>query len=176
MAAAAKKLVFVTGFRELDDKLRAMEPKLQRKFVRGALRKGGKRLQQEAKRIIKSEARDTGAFEQSIKVKALKRSRKRVGIQMLPERDKLFAKYAAKHDGKEPHPAKSESEPFYYPAAIEFGTETHVAVKPMRRALYDNAEVYREYFKADLTQFIAEQKVSTKLAKASGYTGRKFKK
>lgn len=177
MAAQAGKLVIVTGFKELDAKLRQMEPKLQRKFVRGALRKGGKRLTQEAKRIIKTEARDTGAYEQSLKVAALKRSRKRIGIAMFPTRAKLFAKYAAKHGGKLPHPAAGESEPYYYPATIEYGSDTHQAVRPLRRALYDNEKVYREYFKADLTQFIAEQKVDTKLSKSTGdYTGRKFKK
>jgi HK97 gp10 family phage protein len=167
-STATGKLVIVTGFKELDAKLRQMPAAMQRKFVRGALRKGGLRLQQEAKRIIRTEAKDTGALEKSVgRPIALKRSRKRVGIAVLPKRDVLFANYAAKHGGKTPHPAKGESEPFYYAAAIEFGTSDEPPVKPFRRALYDNEAVYRAYFKADLTQFIAEQKVDYKLPKIS---------
>lgn len=176
MAAAAGKLIFATGFEEIDAKLRAMPTALQRKFVRGALRKGGKRLTQAAKQIIRSEARDTGALEQSVKVKALKRKRSRVGVEVFPERDKLFTKYAAKHEGRQPHPAKDGTEPYYYPAVIEFGNATHRAVSPFRRALYDNAAVYREYFGADVREFIATQKVTTTLTKATGYTGKQFKK
>lgn len=165
---AAGKLVIVTGFKELDAKLRTMEPKLQRKFIRGALRKGGKRLQQEAKRIIRTEAKDTGALEKSVGApKALKRSRKRIGVSVMPDRDKLFANYRAKHGGKAPSPMAGHNDPHYYAASIEFGTETQEAVRPFRRALYDNAKVYQEYFKADLREFIATQKVDTKLPKVS---------
>ncbi len=164
--AATQKLVFVTGDKELDAKLTAMTPALQRKFVRGALRRGSKRLTTEIKRIVRAEAYDTGAFHKSIRSKSLKRSRNRVGIAVMPDRDKLFANYAKKHDGKTPHPAKGETDPFYYVAALEFGTETMPAVKPLRTALYENKEVYQEYFKADLRQFIAEQKVTTTLPKA----------
>lgn len=173
---AAPKLVFVTGFKELDAKLESLEPKIQKKFVRGALRKGGKRLTQEAQRIIRQEARDTGALEKSVKVLSLKRSRKRVGIAVMPKREVLFTQYAARHEGKKPHPAKDETEPYYYAASIEFGTETQPAVKPFRRALYDNAKVYQAYFIGDVKQFIAENKVTTKISKAEGYTGKKFKK
>lgn len=165
MPAAKAKLVFVTGVAELDAKLIAMPPAMQRKFVRGALRKGGKRLTKEAQRIIQAEAYDTGALHKSLKVRSLKRSRKRVGIALLPDRDKLFANYRKKHDGKPPHPAKGETDPHYYAASIEFGTEHQPAVRPFRRALYENAKVYQEYFVADLRQFIAEQKVSTALPK-----------
>jgi hypothetical protein len=94
---------------------------------------------------------------------------------MFIDRERLFANYAAKHGGKPPHPAKGESEPFYYAAAIEFGTESREPVKPMRRALYENADIYRAYFVGDVRQFIEENKVTTALPKATGYTGRKVK-
>ena len=165
MAATAGKLVFVTGDKELDAKLSGLTTGIQRKFVRGALRKGSKRLTKEVQRIVRAEAYDTGAFYKSLKTKSLKRSRNKVGVAVMPDRDKLFANYKRTHDGKPPHPAKGESDPFYYVAAIEFGTDTVPAVKPLREALYENAGVYQEYFKADLRQFIAEQKVTTALPK-----------
>jgi hypothetical protein len=166
---ASKKaggLVIVTGFAQLDAKLRGLPPAMQRKFVRGALRKGAKRIVLEFKRIVRAEAFDTGTLHKAAKVKALKRSRTRVGVSMFIDREKLFANYAAKHGGKKPHPAKGQTEPFYYPASIEFGTEHQPPIRPMRRALYDNAAVYRELFRADVTQFIAENKVTTALPKA----------
>lgn len=180
-SAKAGGLVFVTGLKQLDDKLTAMPAAMQKKFVRGALRKGAKRIVVEVKRIIKAEAYDTGTLHKSFKVKSLKRSRKRVGVSMFVDREKLFTNYASKHGGKKPHPASGENEPFYYLAAIEFGTETQEPVRPMRRALYDNQEVYRAYFRADVLKFISEQKVSTALPAASlnktgGYTGKNFKK
>jgi hypothetical protein len=73
------------------------------------LRKGAKRIQQEFKRIVHEEAHDTGALEQSTKVRALKRSRTRAGVGVVIDRDTLFTKYAAKHDGQKPHPAKGET-------------------------------------------------------------------
>jgi hypothetical protein len=162
-AAKTGGLVVVTGFKELDEKLKGMPAAIQRKFIRGALRKGGKRAVLEAKRIIRAEAKDTGALEKSVTVKSLKRSRKRIGVSIMPKRDKLFANYAAKHDGKTPRPAKGESDPFYYAAAVEFGTPTNKPIAPFRRALYDNSEVIIAYFRADVLQFIAENKVTTKL-------------
>lgn len=166
--AKAAGIVVVTGHREIDDLFRKMPAKLQTKFTRGALRLGGKRAQQEFKRIVKDEAHDKGTLLRSTKIKALKRSRKRIGVQLVIDREKLFARYESEH-GHKPHPAKGETEPYFYPAAIEFGTETREAVKPMRRALYDNAAAYRAFFIGDLRQFIQEQKVTTKLSKATGF-------
>lgn len=164
--AVTGKLVIVTGFRELDAKLRNMPAALQRKFVRGGLRKGSKRLVKEIKQIIRAEAHDTGAFEKSIKVKALKRSNKRVGVATYTDTDKLYAEYTRKH-GRPPHPMAGETAAFFYPAVLEFGSDTQEPVKPLRKALYDNANIYREYFKADVLQFIAENKVTTALPKVT---------
>lgn len=162
----AKQFVIVTGYAQLDAKLRGMPAAIQKKFVRGGLRKGSKRIVREFQRIVRAEAFDTGVLSRAAKPKALKRSRKRVGVSVFIDRDKLFAKYAAKH-GRPPHPSKGSSEPHYYAASIEFGTEHQEPVRPMRRALYDNAGVYREYFKADVLQFIAENKVTTALPKVA---------
>ncbi len=160
--AAAQTLVFVTGFKELDAKLRSLPNKIQRKFVIGALRKSGKRDLKETKKIVHDEAHDTGAYEQSLKVKALKRSRTRVGVAVVIDRDKYFALYESKH-GKPPNPAAGEKEPFFVPAVLEFGSEHKQPVRAQRRGLYDNEDAYLEYFRSDLKQFIDENKVTTKL-------------
>jgi hypothetical protein len=162
----AQKLVFVTGYAQLDAKLRTLPNKLQGKFVRGALRKGAKRVQRDAKQIIRGEAYNEGVLHRSLKIKALKRSRKRAGVSVFIDREKLFAAYQAKY-GHEPHPAKGRSDPFYYPAVIEFGSDTKEPIKPLRRGLYDHAKELRVLFEADVKQFIAENKVTTKLPKFS---------
>ena len=161
--AAPQTLVFVTGFAQLDAKLRAMPNALQKKFVRGGLRKCAKRVTKEFKQIVHAEAHDTGTLEKAAKPKALKRSRTRAGVGVYIDRDKLFAAYAAAHDGKPPHPAAGEKDPFYYPAAIEFGTATQQPVRPMRRALYDHTKAYIDLFRSDVIEFIDANKVSYKL-------------
>jgi hypothetical protein len=163
---AAQKLVFVTGFAQLDAKLRTLPNKLQSKFVRGGLRKAAKRVQRDAKQIIRSEAYNEGVLHKALKIKSLKRSRKRAGVSVFIDREKLFAAYQAKY-GHEPHPAKGRSDPFYYPAVIEFGSDTREPVKPLRRGLYDHAKELRVLFEADVKQFIAENKVTTALSKFS---------
>lgn len=149
-------LVIVTGFKELDAKLRSLSPKLQRKFVRQSLRKVNKRVQKEFKAIVKAEAYDTGALSRSTKVRSLKRSRSRVGVGVYIDREKLFANYAKKHDGKQPHPSAGEMEPFYYAAVVEFGSADHEPVRPMRRALYEHSKEYQNYFRNDIAELIAE--------------------
>lgn len=165
---AANKLVVVTGHKEIDAKLRSMPAAMQRKLVRGALRKSAKREQQDFKRIVRQEAYDTGALQRSTKIRATKRSRVRVGVSLVIDREKLFQEYEKQH-GHKPTPRKGESEPHFYPVEIEFGDESQAAVRPLRRSLYDNADAYRAYFVGDMTQFIAEQKVITKLNKATGF-------
>lgn len=149
------QLVVVTGDKALDAKLKALEPKLQKKLVRKALRKGGKRVLDKFKQIVRAEAYETGAYEKSVGVKALKRSRQKLGVTLHVDRDKFFARYKAQY-GHEPHPAKGETEPFYVPAAIEFGTSTKEAVRPQRRALYENEQQILQDFRQDLIELTRE--------------------
>ncbi len=160
--AAAQGLVFVTGFKDLDARLRELPNKLQRKYVKGALLKSAKRDAVETKKIIRAEAHNTGAYEESIKTKTLKRSRKRVGVAVIIDRDLYFAKYTEKY-GKPPNPAAGEKEPFFVPAVLEFGTEHTKPIRASRRALYDNKDVYLKYFQEDTHEFISTGKVITKL-------------
>ncbi len=158
MAAA----VVVTGFKELDAKLRSLTPALQRKLVRQALRKSGKRDVRATKAIIRSEAHDTGALERAVKVRSLKRSRSRIGVGIFIDRDKYFADYASKHGGKPPNPAAGETAPFYVPAVIEFGDENKKPIRPLRRGLYGNADKTKQDFRDDLVQLIAENNTISK--------------
>lgn len=163
---AKQGLVVVTGLKELDDKLRGMPNALQKKFIRGALRKCGKRLTQEVVGILKAEAYDTGTLARSIKVKSNKRSRKQVGVSIMPPRGVLFANYAKaqqKQRKKAGNATFDRPKADYYPAFVEFGTPTQPAKKPFRRALYDNANLWRRLFRADVLEFIEQQKISYKL-------------
>lgn len=159
------KLAIVTGYKELDAKLRKMPEALQRKLVKGALKKSTDRDKQETIRIVKAEAYDTGAYSKSLKVRQIKRSRVKVGSMVIVDTQKLFQEYAKKH-GRFPGSEKGQIRPAFYPAMIEYGSPTNQPISPMRRALYDNAKVYQAYFVGDLRQFIATQKVDTKLPKA----------
>jgi hypothetical protein len=145
-------LVVVTGDKELDARLGQLPAKLQKKLVRKALRKGGKRVLDKFRAIIRAEAYETGAYERSTSVRALRRSRQRIGVTIHVDRDKFFERYQAAY-GHKPHPAAGDSEPFYVPAAIEFGTETRQAIRPQRRALYENEQQILQDFRQDLIEF-----------------------
>lgn len=167
--ATTQQLVVVTGFRELDAKLRTMPAKLQKKFVRGALKKGGKRLTRAIRWILRAEAYDTGALYKAVQVKPLKARKDRIGIAVMPSRSRLLsvrAKLEQKARKKAGNATFATPNMDYYPQFVEYGTQHMPAVRPFRRALYDNAEAYRAYFAGDLKQFITEQKVDLKLPKA----------
>lgn len=163
--AEAYPLVATTGYADIDTKLSQLPPALQRKFYRGALRKGGNRVKQEFQRIVKDEAYDTGAYMRATSVRALKRKKDRIGVSLHVDKSKLIARRQKK---------TGETKEYYYPASLEFGytrkNGTHVKpVRAQRRALYDNQKVYLAYFVGDMRQFLAEQKVTTRLPKATGF-------
>ncbi len=162
--------VVITGDKELDAKLKSLAPALQRKFIRGALRRNMKRAEREFKKIVDSEAHDTGAYEGATKIFSMKRSRERIGSALYVSKRKLFAAYAEEHEDaagnpKLPHPAKGKSVPFYYPEVLEFGDAHHKPIRAQRRALYDHQAAYRAEFINDVHQFIDEQKVTSSLPK-----------
>lgn len=156
----ASQFVIVTGLAQLDAKLAAMEPKLTKKFTRKALRNIAKKVVAATRAIVQAEAYFKGVLYKSFKVKALKRSRSRIGVQMFVDREKLFADYAAAY-GHPPHPEQGKSDPHYYLASIEFGYQRKNGeevrpIRPMRRALYDNAEAFKQFFVTDLRELISE--------------------
>lgn len=168
-------VIELTGDRDLDVTLSQLDKKLKAKIIRGALRKCTKRMQQEFRRLAKTEAYETGAYMRSTKVRATKRKKGVVGVSLDIDRNKYWELYKAKY-GHYPTSRRGDTEPMFVPAAIEFGTPTQPGKRIQRRVLYDNAEVWKAYFVGDVREFVFTMKVDTKLGKAQGYTGRRFKK
>lgn len=149
----------MTGYAEIDAKLKELEPKLQKKLTRQALRKGAKLTKDDTQQIIEQETDGEGAYAASFKVQAMKRSRTRLGVSVLPDRKKFFAEYEKRY-GKQPNPSANETEPFYVPAALEFGYkrgDTFVPpVRAQRRGLYDNKDQVLQNFKSDMRELVNE--------------------
>ena len=85
---ADKIQIILTGDKETDRALASLEKNIQRKFTRQALRKA-------QKDIVLPEARaraphDTGRLERSLTVRASKRSRRGIGMEV-QTRDGMFA-------------------------------------------------------------------------------------
>lgn len=75
--------IIITGVKELMEKLDQFEPKLRKKILRKTLRKAAKPVLATARRYVPV---DTAALKKSLKVRALKRSRRhkhRVGIAVM---------------------------------------------------------------------------------------------
>lgn len=156
------KVFIVTGLKQLDTALQALGPKMANKFTRKALRNCAKKTTAAAKAIVEREAFNTGTLADSFKVRALKpkKGRNVVGTQMFVDADKLFAKYEEAY-GFPPHPMKGQKRPHYYLASIEFGFQRpngqHVpAIRPMRRAIYDNAAALQAFFIGDVKEMLRE--------------------
>lgn len=69
----------ITGVKEIDKALKKLEPKVRKKMVRQAMRPALKPVQATAKEKCPV---DTGALRDSIKVKAAKRSRRTMGVDV----------------------------------------------------------------------------------------------
>jgi HK97 gp10 family phage protein len=71
----------ITGLPSLDRKLKALEPRVAKKVVRQALRKGAKRVQARVKQLAPKGP--TGQTRKAVKVRAFKRSRKgTIGVKV----------------------------------------------------------------------------------------------
>ena len=141
--------VIVTGDEALDKLLATLTPKLQKKLIRQATRKS-------AKNIVLPEARnrvpvDTGDLEESLTVKAIKRSRNKIG-SMVATKDGFFS-------GDQ-----------FYGGMIEFGTKERTqkstgksvgAIQPhkfafLRPAVYDNEDRIKAEYIKDVRELIGE--------------------
>lgn len=151
----------MTGFAEVDAKLKELEPKVQKKFTRQALRKGGKLHKEDTQSIIEQETDGEGAYAASFVVKSMKRSRSRIGVSVMPDAKKYFQEYEKRY-GKEPNPSPKHdaNRPHYVPASLEFGWmsgDTYIPpVRAQRRGLYDNKEKYIGNFRSDMREIISE--------------------
>jgi HK97 gp10 family phage protein len=113
--------IVVTGIKEIDRNLKTLEPKIQRKVLRQAMRSGMKLVMQEALMRVPVL---TGLLKRNIKLRAMKRSRSRTGLLVQIRSDPGFVK-----------PSKAGVK-YWYPAAVEFGHGT-VPPHPFMRPAYD---------------------------------------
>lgn len=116
--------ISLEGEKELIRKFETLEPKVARKVVRQAVRKGGKTLLQATKAKVPV---DTGKLKKFIKLRSEKNKRKsgRIGVRVWPPlREDLDIDPSDRH---------------YYPAVVEFGSQTVPARSYLRAALNENA-------------------------------------
>lgn len=108
-------VVNVEGAKELEKKLLSLEPKLGRKIIRQALRKGAKLILNQAKANVPV---DTGDLKKSLKVRAMRKRRHRYGV--------MVATSEGWFEGEQ-----------FYGGFIEFGTHK-MAAQPFVRPAFDS--------------------------------------
>ena len=116
--------VIITGIKEIDRKLAKLPGRIQKKVARQSMRAGLKIVQAEMKSQIPV---DTGLARSNVKVRALKRSRTRIGMEVRIK----AAEGLINQSG-------SSGKPFFYPAGIEYGDSTHTP-NPFGRRSYASA-------------------------------------
>lgn len=129
--ASAKQIVIITGIKAIDKKLKLLAPKVQKKVVRQAMRKGLKIVQAEVKAQVPV---DTGTAKKAVKVRATRR-RKRGTIEL---------EVVIKAVQGETIKTGSGGERWFYPAIVEYG---HAKTAPnpfMRRAYEASGEPARQ--------------------------------
>lgn len=127
--------VIVTGDVELDKKLSQMEQKIQKKVARQSMRKAVKEIIVPAAKAKVNKR--SGALGRSIKARAMKRSRSRVGVE---------ARAGEGH-------FKGDQ---YYSGMLEFGTKKMRARPFLRPAGYENKERIERLIIKDLRRIIVE--------------------
>lgn len=113
--------IVVTGIREIDRALKELEPKIQRKVLRQAMRSGMKLVLQDALMRVPVL---TGLLKKNVKLRAMKRSRNRQGLLVQVKSDEGFVKVS------------KAGMRYWYPASVEFGHGT-VPPHPFMRPAYD---------------------------------------
>ncbi len=103
----AKSKIAVTGIKAIDKKLRKLEAKVANQIVRRSMR--------ESLGIVKAAVEsnapiDTGLMASAVKIRALKRSRKRIGMEV---------HIASKTPGLKVTSASGET--VFYPAIVQYG-------------------------------------------------------
>ena len=129
-------LVSVTGLKELDRKMRALEPAMQKKIIRKAARRAAKPVLDRARAFA---PRRSGALERSLKIRALRRSRRRTAIGVQVSTDKGWFK------GDE-----------FYGAFVELGTKHIEAKKYLRDARDQSRGAVKEVWIKELRQILSE--------------------
>jgi len=132
---ANKGNVIVTGDKALDKTMATMEAKVQKKVARHAMRVAAKSI------ILPAAKRRvpvlSGALKRSLKVKAMKRSRSRIGVAV-EAGDGFF---------------KGEQ---YYSGMVEFGWKSAPAHPFLRPAGYESEPQVQALIVADIRKALAE--------------------
>jgi len=127
----------VLGLKKLQKRLRKMEPKLRKKLTRKAIRKAGKVVHEAAKERVPKES---GDLKKSIKLRALKRSRKnkhRVGVRVISGGRFFQGEY-------------------YYGGHVEYGTSDTAAEPYMRPARDNHKDQVLLVFRTEASKLIRE--------------------
>lgn len=123
--------VVITGIKRLDRRLRTLEPRVQKKVLRRAMRSGMKVVAE----AVKAEAPvDTGTMKGAVKVRAVKRRRRgSIELEVRILADESTRRTSAK-TGKT----------VFYPAVVQYGTDKRPANAFMTRAYVRSGERARQ--------------------------------
>jgi HK97 gp10 family phage protein len=113
--------IVITGVKALDKRLKELGPKLANKIARKALREEMKPLKAD---VVSNTPKDTGALARSTKLQAMKRSRSRIGVEVV-----MF-------DGTD--------DDRFVAAFVELGTSTTPGAGMMRHAYDANKDAVRD--------------------------------
>ncbi len=125
----------LTGDKALDRRLKKMEPKLAKSLQRKAVRKAAKPVLETAKDEVPKDTRD---LERSLKIRALKRSRRNrgvVGVRVVTG-DQFFTGDT------------------FYGGFLEYGTQDIIPFGFMRAANDQNRDTVRNIFKSELRTLV----------------------
>ncbi len=147
----------ITGELEINGAIETFERVALPAEIRKGTRAGAKLVEQEFKARVDVRS---GAMRDATIVRALKRSRQRIGHMVKIDRNKLFALYE-KRTGKPPTGRKGEG-PFFYPAVQELGDKNNEPKRPLRGALYDNAQPVKHEVATAMLRAINHPKVKAK--------------
>jgi HK97 gp10 family phage protein len=115
--------IVVTGIKEIDRNLKTLIPRIQKKVVRQAMRKGFKLVLRDA---IQRVPVLTGLLKSHIKMRATKRRRDRMGLVIWITPDPAFIKFSRKR----------RDQRAFYPSSVEYGHGS-VPPHPFMRPAYD---------------------------------------
>lgn len=113
--------ISIFGDKALQRKFKKLGPTLQKQVLRKAFRGVAKDILADARIRV---PKDTGALAKSLKVKALKRSRGKIGVKV--------------ETGTREQLGIAADDPYYYPAAIELGTKKQSVQSFLRSSLEIN--------------------------------------
>lgn len=138
--------IVITGDKQLARTFAALGPQLANKFARQALRKAAKLVKERAEGKLRTNPSiESGALLKGIKVRAMKRSRVRIGVVIVTTAE--------------------SGESGFGGFQLEFGTKRAGAEPFLRPSLYEHADAIRNDFKTDVKEVIAEAAQKTKALK-----------